>query len=192
MATALIIAGSALAAASTVQQGRLAEARGEAENEIAQFNARQLDRQAKARVKASQIQEERVSREEKAFRGQQRAKFAKSGIAISDGTPLDVLADTAFQFHLERNLTLRQGIVEGSQLRTQAGLSREKGKLAKGFGKAQKRVSIIKAFGQGAMAVGDAGAFAGKSTGFAETTRSGTASPNMFSPTLKNFGPGAF
>lgn len=154
MATALLIAGTIAAVGSTIQQGRIAEARGEAENEIAQFNAKQLDRQAKARIKASQIQEERLSREEKAFRGQQRAKFAKSGITISEGTPLDVLADTAFQFHIERNLTLRQGLVEASQLRTQGGLLRIQGGLATEFGKAKKSQSILKAFGQAATTVG--------------------------------------
>lgn len=156
MATALLVGGALLGAAGTIQEGRLAEARGEAENEIAQFNARQLDRQAKARTKASQIQEERVARQEKAFRGQQRAKFAKSGITISEGTPLDVLADTAFQFHLERNLTLRRGLVESSQLKTQGGLLRTQGKLAKGFGKAVKRLSVLKAFSGGAIGVSQA------------------------------------
>ncbi len=152
--TAAILIGGAATAASTIQQGRIAEARGEAENEIAAFNAKQLDRQAKARIKASEIQEERVSREEKAFRGQQRAKFGKSLISISDGTPIDVLADTAFQFHLERNRTLRQGLVEAEQLRTQGGLLRIQGGLAKEFGKAQKKQSILKAFGQVATTAG--------------------------------------
>jgi hypothetical protein len=160
--TAAILIGGTLTAAATIQQGRIAEARGEAENEIAQFNAEQLDRQAKARIKASQIQEERVSREEKAFRGQQRAKFSKSLISINSETALDVLADTAFQFHIERNLTLRQGLVEGEQLRTQGVLLRSQGKLASQFGKAQKRQSILKAAGQFALSAG----LASKAGGF--------------------------
>lgn len=156
MATALLIIGGGLAIAGTIQEGRLAEARGEAEQKIAEFNARQLDRQAKARVKAAELAEERVSRAEKAFRGEQRARFSKSLITISEGTPIDILADTAFQFHLERNLTLRRGLVESEQLRTQAGLLRIGGKLAKSFGKSQKRASILKAFGQGALTFGTA------------------------------------
>lgn len=131
-------------ALGTIQEGRAAEAQGKAQKRIAEINARNLEVQADAEKTAARLEEERVSRQQKATEGKQKTAFRKSGTTL-EGTPTDLLADQAFQFELERNLVLRQGLVRAVQRRIEADIMRARGKQASAFGKFAKRNSILKA-----------------------------------------------
>ena len=147
MATALLVVGGGLMAASQIQQGRLAKAQGSAQNKIAQYNAEQLERQAQARMEAAHLQDDRVARQARLFKGAQRASIGKSGLSLSEGSPLDLQADTAYQFALDRAFTLRSGLLDSKSLKAQGTIQGVEGKWAKSYGAASARNSYMQAAG---------------------------------------------
>jgi hypothetical protein len=54
------------------------KAQGKAEEKIAQFNALQKEKEAKSRMEAARLEEEKVSRREKIFKAEQRVRFPNS------------------------------------------------------------------------------------------------------------------
>jgi len=151
-----MLGGSAMMAGSQIQEGRIASAQGKAEEKIAKFNAVQKEREARSRMEAASIQEERVAKQEKIVKAEQRAAFAKSGITL-EGSPLGLLAETAGEFARERALTLREGMIQSGQLKSEASILRAGGKLSAQLGKAQRTASFIKAGGTMLSAFGTVG-----------------------------------
>jgi len=115
------------------------KARGRAEQRIAEFNAKQKEREARSAQEAATAEEEQISLQEKKFKARQRVRGAKGGISISESSTIEVLAETAGQFSRERALTLRAGLVRSNFLRSQASLLRAKGKLSKDFARVEAR-----------------------------------------------------
>ena len=150
--TIAIVAG--LQAASQIQEGRAAEAEGEARQDLANLQAEQLQREAKTRQQAAGLEEERVAKREKIHKAEQRVAFAKTGISISESSSLGFIVDAAGEFTRERALTLRGGLLQSEALKFQAGLTIAEGKLAKQIGRQQKRASFVKAAGTGLSAFG--------------------------------------
>ncbi len=180
MAEVAIIAAIALQSFEKIKEGQITEAQGKfarqigernlaaaranqkALNDAAEANAAALRRQAKAETDASEVTERRVARRGKIKKAAQRAIIGKSGVGLA-GATLSVLTDTAFQFFLGRNLTLRRGLIRSRELRQAAAFEIFKGKvlgrqelfrgqlsLAQGqfaftLGKEAKRLSYIKA-----------------------------------------------
>ena len=141
---AAIIGGGILQAFSQLKEGQIAEAQGKLDKKIANRNAQALDRQAKAERDAAAIEESRISRREKIVKASQRAAFAKTGGGIA-GASLSVLTDTASQFFLDRNLTLRRGLIRSRELTARGGILRAQGAFANTLGRQAKRASFIKA-----------------------------------------------
>jgi len=146
-ATGAALVGGAISAISTIEQGRAAKAQGKAEEKIAEFNADQQRKEAKSRMQAAELKEERVSRQEKITKAEQRVAFAKSGISITESSSLNVLIDTAEQFAQDRALTLREGVVGASTLKQQASLTLAGGKLAADIGSRKQTASMLQAGG---------------------------------------------
>ena len=146
MATVAILAGGFLAAASQLQQGRIAEAQGKFEKQIAARNEQALIRQAKAERDAAAIDEARIARREKIVKASQRAALGKTGGGLA-GATLSLLADTAAQFSLDRNLTLRRGLIRSRELIARGGIIAAQGAFAKTLGRQAKKASFIKAGG---------------------------------------------
>ena len=151
LAIPVLIAGGVMSAASSIQQGRLAAAQGRAEEKFAEFNAKMMEREAKSKMEAARIEEQRVSKRARAIAGRQRAAMAASGIDVSTGTALDILAETASEGYSDRALTLRQGLLQKVDLEAQAAASRAQGKLAKDMGKATRNNAYMMAAGQLAL-----------------------------------------
>ena len=142
---AILISGS-LKAASQIQEGRIAKAQGSFANKIALRNQESLERQAKAERAASRVEEARISRREKIFKGRQRARIGKQATGLA-GATLAALVDTAVQFSIERNLALRRGLVRGRELKRRGVIIAAQGRWAKTLGTQAKRLSYIKATG---------------------------------------------
>jgi hypothetical protein len=176
----LLVAGGALKAYGYIKEDQIVEAQGKfakqvgARNlQVARANQRNIEaaakadqeayeRQAKAEMDAAEIEEKRVARKEKLVKAAQRAVVGKSGIGLA-GATLNVLADTAFQFSLDRNLILRRGLIRsrellyagemalfrgrvlGRQELFRGQLSYAQGKWASTLGKQAKQLSYIKA-----------------------------------------------
>lgn len=177
----MTISAAALMAAGQIQDGRVAAAQGKIQERLHDYNARISDynarvnrmnaavaeesgrRKARSILEAAKLEEGRVSRKEKAFKAMQRAKFAKSGVSLSEGSPLDVMADTSYEFMQDRLLTLRSGFLQsreaefeglqtGVNFRNQARnytmqgiMQRAMGDSAREAGQAAKRLSYFKA-----------------------------------------------
>ena len=143
MATAALIGGAALLAGGQVQEGQLFKAEGEAKKGIADYNAEQLERQAASRLQAGELEDVRQARKARIALGSQIARGGKSGV-VSD---VDALADTAFQFAMDRNLMMRQSLLQSQQLLGQAGMQRAQGMYALALGKSQRNIQCMKTAG---------------------------------------------
>ncbi|MHC5062295.1 MAG: hypothetical protein ACYTFK_14660 [Planctomycetota bacterium] len=185
VAAGLILAGGGLAAASTIQQGRIAEAQGEAQDEIKRYQAEQVRRQGEARLSAAKIEATRVSRKERIVSAMNIARSAKSGISLSESpSTIEAMADVAYQFHLDRNLITQGGMQDFLSAEGQSSLLRAEGAFAKEQGKAAKRLSYLTAASQMMMAGGAAGAAstpAPQSTGTPTTFSSGAQTTGQYS-----------
>lgn len=143
--TALTV-GTGLTAVSAIQQGRIVAAQSRFQEQIALRNQQELERQAKAERAAASIEESRIARREKVIKAAQRAIIGKSGVGLA-GATLSVLADTAFQFSLERNLVLRRGLLRGRELVTRGGIIAAQGRFARTVGRQEQRASLLRAGG---------------------------------------------
>jgi len=149
------------AAYGSIMAGKSADAQGKFQYGVALRNQEALVRQAKAEREAAALAEERVARKEKIIKAGQRVAAAKSGVDLA-GSSLAFLTDTAFQFSLERNLTLRTGLVRSQELIHKGEIIAAQGYFAKKMGEFTKRTSYITAGLQAAeqaasfgMALGD-------------------------------------
>ncbi len=156
--TLLILAGGGLAAASQIQEGRVAKAQGSFEKKIALRNQESLNRQAKAEEAASRLEERRIARKQKILQGRQLARIGKQGTGLADAT-LAALVDTATQFSIDRNLALRRGVFRAGGLRERGEIIAAQGRWAKTLGKQAQRLSYVKATGSLLAAAGAAGAY---------------------------------
>ncbi len=159
MATALLIGGLALSVvgtgvsiASSIQQGRTAEALRDAEAAAARNQASLV--RAQAAVEAAQ--RERAGRR---AQGAREAAFAASGIAL-EGSALSVLADAAFEEELGVALTRFQGEQRAFALMTGAELSEFQGDAARSAATQTAIAQGISGFGStlltGGLALGGA------------------------------------
>lgn len=148
MADPFTIAAISLTAASAYQGAQVAKAQGKSDERIAEYNAQLAERHAKARLEASKIESSRLSRQQRIFEASNRARAAKSGISLSESpSAIEVLADTAYQFHLDRNLILNQGMQDYIQGQNQASLLRAEGAFAREQGQAQAFGSYLSGAG---------------------------------------------
>ena len=120
------------------------------------------------------LEDSRISRQARMFKGKQTAAFAKSGLLIAGGSSLEILADTAYQFAMDRALNLRSGLLESQYLVGQANIQTAQGKWAERYGREQKRTAYINAAGT-ILSSGFAASQGGGSTA------AGAGSPNLTS-----------
>jgi len=158
---AVFLIGAAMSAGAAVHQGMIAKKQGDFQEKLAEHNQDALERQAKAERDAARFDEGRIARRQKLVEAAQMAGAAKSGVGLA-GSSINVLADTAFQFSLDRNLRLRQGVIKGQELKDRGNVIMAEGKFAKSVGKAKQTAGFIQAGGSilssyGAMGMGGGG-----------------------------------
>lgn len=73
---------------------------------------------------------ERFNRQAGQFQSSQRAGYAKAGVELSSGSPLEVMADTAGQIQLDRNIIRYRGDVEKASWLNQASMARYNSKIS--------------------------------------------------------------
>lgn len=92
---ALTVASLALTAYGQYQQGQAQKESEKFNAQVSRNNAIIAERNAKAAKERGDAEADAKRRQIASVKGQQRAAFAASGVAIDEGTPLDILADTA-------------------------------------------------------------------------------------------------
>lgn len=154
--TIALLAGGGMVAAGQIQEGRVAAAQGKFAEQIGERNQQALERQRVAELEAAKIEEGRAARKEKIVKAMQRVTVGKSGVGLA-GATMSLLADTAAQFSMERNLILRRGTFTGQQLRFQGQTQLAQGRWARSLGKQAQKLSYVKAGGSILSSVGMAG-----------------------------------
>lgn len=163
MTTLAVIAlgvGTGLQVAGQIQQGKIAEAQGKLDKQIAARNQQALNRQGAAERDAAEIESKRIARQEKIVKAAQRAAIGKSGVGLA-GSTISALADTAFQFSVDRNLALRGGLLRSRELTERGNIIFAGGQFASTVGKATKRASFISAGGSVLQTAGTLGVLSG-------------------------------
>lgn len=102
------------------------------------FNAGLSELQARLIEQSSFLDQYRMGRQKKQFTSMQRAQYARSGVT-SEGSPLEVMADSASQLELDKQIAKYNADIQKNQYLSQANQQREQAK-------ALKRQSIISPF----------------------------------------------
>ena len=114
--SAVAVASAAFSAYGSIAQGQAQAASLERQAATQQANAAVARNNAISAVQAAQAEADRVDRVRKIQMGKATAAYGKSGVQINDGTPIEVLGDTAAEFELERLFQIHKGkVVEKDQ-----------------------------------------------------------------------------
>ena len=90
------IAGGAISAVGTYQQGRLQRTGYRAQAEIDSINQELANRQAADAIERGRESIDTLRLSTRQLAGQQRASLAARGVDLTEGSPLNILTDTAF------------------------------------------------------------------------------------------------
>lgn len=141
----LFLAAAGAKGLSTIQQGRIADAEGRAEDKLQERNARVFEQDADARERKARFDQLRQVVAGVKVLGRLRARLGASGARLDVGAPIRALSDQAEELELDNLLIGFEGAVEAGRFRERAVLSRFKGSLAKIRGKAARQASFLKA-----------------------------------------------
>jgi hypothetical protein len=139
--TMLLVAGTGLTAAGQVQAGRHAKAQGQSAQNIANYNAAVMEREAKAKEQKARFEQRRQA--EAAARKRSELKLWQAG---TGGRGTELLAEEqAAELELENLMIGYEGDVAAARARSQAEIDRLQGRLSYQKGKGQKKASYISA-----------------------------------------------
>jgi len=156
----LLIAATVAGTTGAVMQAQPAKAQGKAQEKIAKYNAAQAERQARIAKEQAKTKAQQFARQSRIVQAANIAKASKSGISIAESpSTLDVLADTAYQFGLDRNAILTQGLIDYQNYQSQASLLRAEGAFAKAQGNQAFTWGMIDAGGTLAGGLAKAGMY---------------------------------
>ncbi len=127
--TPLLVAGTAMSAYGTYQEGQAASAE-------AKYNAQMKEREAKAIEQRTAVQQQRQAEEADRRRGAMAAQLGASGAVTSAGSPLMLMAEQRAQDSLE-------SMMIGYEGREQALGARQAGAMYKMQAKSAKQAGII-------------------------------------------------
>lgn len=106
---------------------------GQSQAAAARFNAQVSEQNAQIVRQQAAEEESRARREGRRLLGRQRAAIGASGIQV-EGSPLDVLADTAAELELDALTVRHRGLLEALGLTQQASLDRARARSARTAG----------------------------------------------------------
>ena len=135
--------GTLVSAAATVLGGFSAYQQGKTAEALAEYNATVAEREGKAKEKASEIEAQRFQRQAAALEAEQVAAYGKSGVTFR-GSPLTVMAETAKNLELDRQMILQEGLRAREFAEAEAHAHRLRGQAAG----QQGRYAMLGSFGQ--------------------------------------------
>ena len=159
--TALAIGSLAVSAYGAIRQGKALKEAGKRENEAAQsqaeivdYNADVADVQAKDAIARGQEEEDRYRQGVRTLIGSQRAGFAAQGVDVTQGSAVDVVADTAYLGELDA-LTIETNAgreawgyqVQAADLRKRAEVTRKTGINAEKAGSSMGNAAYLQGAG---------------------------------------------
>ncbi len=159
---ALMAAGTVLKAVSAVREGEAMSAAEIANANIAASQAAQA-RQAGA------YEETKIARQKARILSEQRARYAKSGVLITEGSPIEVMADTAAQYEMDIQVNRYNTAIEAGRFDYESRYRRLAAKRYRDFG-------YTKAFSGVLLTAGSVGAKYGGGGNFAVAGKGGYGS----------------
>jgi len=132
----------------------MAKQQAEAQAKINEYNAATKRVEAQNILEGAKLEETRVARMARLFRGEFIAKKGMSGTAITQQSTMEVLGDIAYQTRMDRDITLRSGTMAAGQSRAEARGSDFQARWSRIYGK-QRASSFM--MGGIASAVGGMG-----------------------------------
>ncbi len=147
---AVVLGGTGLGLQVKAQHeaGKAAERQAESEAAWSEYNAKVQERAATEEQTAAAFEERKQRKAGERLKARQRAVLGKAGV-LPEGSPLDVLEETATELEIDALLIRRGGQVGAQQLRSGAQLSRMTGRSAIMRGRAAKRAGRLGAFATG-------------------------------------------
>ena len=127
----LAIAAGTLGVISAISQGEIAKANAKQQQKLFEYNARQEEREANYELEENKEQVIRQREQQEALQARQRALLGKSGAAMTSGSPLAVLGETARKMEIDTSEYLRSGYSQYSQRTSNANLYRYQASMAK-------------------------------------------------------------
>lgn len=127
----LAIAAATIGVISAISQGKIAKAQAEQQQKLFEYNARQEEREANYELEENKEQVIRQREQQEALQARQRALLGKSGAAMTSGSPLAVLGETARKMEIDTSEYLRSGYSQYSQRTSNANLYRYQASMAK-------------------------------------------------------------
>ena len=151
----LTIAGTVLSAVGKVRQGNEVNAAAQFNSAVSLQKAQTIKESAaftsETLKKRTELEQFQIEQDKKSTLSTQRAGFAKSGVRLFEGSPLEVMAGTAAEFEADLSASRYNEAVSQEELRfeSETGISRATSE-AEAFrlkGKAAKKSSFISAGG---------------------------------------------
>ena len=127
----LAIAAATIGVISAISQGEIAKANAKQQQKLFEYNARQEEREANYELEENKEQVVRQREQQEALQARQRALLGKSGAAMTSGSPLAVLGETARKMEIDTSEYLRSGYSQYSQRTSNANLYRYQASMAK-------------------------------------------------------------
>ena len=122
-AAVVAVAGAGVSAYGQYQAGQ-------AQKEMANYNAKLAENEAIAKEQATAAETQRMRSQKERALAAQRAGYAKSGSVITEGTPLLTMAEQAGLMELDILQMQRTGAMSAGASKSEASLSRYSGKQA--------------------------------------------------------------
>lgn len=141
--TTLLIAGTGMQVAGQIQEGRIAEAEGEAAQDIENYNAAVMEQEAELAEKKGLFEMRKTAKEGKRLVGSQIAMLGASGAGLGTGAPLRLIEEQMAEIELEKLMTGYEAMTEAQRARGQAASYRMRGELARERGKSAKKASYF-------------------------------------------------
>lgn len=176
MANTAIVASTisaAIGVASSIQQGKQAQAQANYQAKVAQENAKLADQQASATRK--EAYDEMTAQRQKTAKliGAQRAAAGASGAAVDVGSVLDTTAETAAQGELDAINIYNKGIDSAYNSQLQAWNYRQNASAYKAQGEAAKKASYMDAASSAIGGIADVASTWGKWQNFGTKSSTG-------------------
>lgn len=114
------VVGTGLSVAGGIVQHNQAKANAEMQEEQMRYNQRLAEREAAIQEDENLEAARRQREQSEALRARQRAMLGKSGAAMTAGSPLALLGETARNQEIAAQDTMRSGYLQSQQSREQA------------------------------------------------------------------------
>jgi len=139
-------AGTGIAAAGMIQQGRVAAAQAESAQNIADYNALVMQREAEAIAQKTAFAQRRHAEKGARLKSALTAKMAAAG-GLGAPVAADLAAEQAAELELENLYIGYEGEIEKRKALSQAELDRLQGRIYKERGKVARKTSYYRAGG---------------------------------------------